>query len=180
MKYRQFEELPVWQAAIELAGKVFALTRSGALSGRGDLRNQIERAVISVSNNIAEGWERGTHEELLTFLYYARGSAGEVRSMLRFLEQDEEWTDRREQIASLIRLALDTSRQLGAWLESLKKSDDKGPRHRTEASYRAGEAVRRRDEFLEYLKQVQARGSSSTPEPAVFPPEDFDPPANAL
>ncbi len=135
MKYRQFEELPVWQAAIELAGKVFALTRSGALSGRGDLRNQIERAVISVSNNIAEGWERGTHEELLTFLYYARGSAGEVRSMLRFLEKDEEWTDRREQIASLIRLALDTSRQLGAWLESLKKSDDKGPRHRTEASY---------------------------------------------
>ncbi len=57
----------------------------GAFGGHPGLRDQIERAVVSISNNIAEGHERGTSEELLTFLYYARGSLGEVRSMLMFL-----------------------------------------------------------------------------------------------
>ena len=46
----------------------------------------LERAALSVSNNIAEGFERGTTNELLAFLYIARGSAGEVRSMMRVLE----------------------------------------------------------------------------------------------
>jgi four helix bundle protein len=45
------------------------------------LRDQLERAALSISNNIAEGFERGTTNELLAFLYVARGSAGEVRSM---------------------------------------------------------------------------------------------------
>ena len=47
--------------------------------------DQLERAVLSVSNNIAEGFERGTTNELLQFIYIARGSAGEVRSMLSLL-----------------------------------------------------------------------------------------------
>jgi four helix bundle protein len=46
------------------------------------LKDQIERAAVSISNNIAEAFERGTDQELLTFLYVARGSAREVRSML--------------------------------------------------------------------------------------------------
>lgn len=45
-------------------------------------RDQLDRAALSVSNNIAEGFERGTTNELLAFIYIARGSAGEVRSML--------------------------------------------------------------------------------------------------
>src|SRR5271169_3156022 len=85
MKYDKFEDLPVWQAAIELGRHVYALTEDPAFKGRYSLRNQIERAAVSVSNNIAEGFERGTNQELLTFLYIARGSAGEVRSMLCLL-----------------------------------------------------------------------------------------------
>ena len=87
MKYSRFEELPVWNAAIELAQRVLALTSNRAFARQPSLRSQIERAAVSVSNNIAEGFERGTTQELLTFLYIARGSAGEVRSMLCLFER---------------------------------------------------------------------------------------------
>ncbi len=87
MKYSRFEELPVWQSAVELAVRVYELTRRRAFRGPGDLVSQLRRAALSVSNNIAEGFERGTTAELLNFLYIARGSAGEVRSMLHFVER---------------------------------------------------------------------------------------------
>ena len=87
MTYERFEQLPVWQAAIDLASAVCALTETPPFHGRCSLRDQIERAAVSVSNNVAERFERGTKQELLTFLYIARGSAGEVRSMLCLLEK---------------------------------------------------------------------------------------------
>ena len=86
MKYERFEQLPVWQAAIELARRIYRLTKRPPLRRERNLRDQIERAAVSISNNIAEGFERGTTEELLTFLYIARGSAAKVRSMLCLFE----------------------------------------------------------------------------------------------
>lgn len=87
MKYERFEDLPVWQSAIDLATGVYAVTRDRLFVQSGDLRDQLRRAALSVSNNIAEGFERGSTAELLSFLYIARGSAGEVRSMLHFVER---------------------------------------------------------------------------------------------
>jgi four helix bundle protein len=55
MKYERFEDLPVWKAAIELAGRVYSLTEGPLFKGRFSLRDQIERAAVSISNNIAEG-----------------------------------------------------------------------------------------------------------------------------
>ena len=54
MKYERFEDLPVWQAAADLAVKVFAWSAHSWFRGKGDLANQIQRAALSVSNNIAE------------------------------------------------------------------------------------------------------------------------------
>ena len=85
MKYRRFEELPVWQDSAELARRVLEFTSLDPLRRHPGLRDQLERAALSVSNNVAEGFERGTTNELLAFLYIARGSAGEVRSMLQVL-----------------------------------------------------------------------------------------------
>jgi four helix bundle protein len=163
---RRFEELPVWQSAIRLAEGVFDLSESAALTGKPGLRDQIERAVLSVSNNIAEGWERGTHEELLTFLYYARGSCGEVRSMLRFLRRRTS-SGLGEEVEPLVEMALETSRQLGAWLESLKDSDSRGPRYRTASTRHDEEQSRRQAEFLEKLKRIQedAKRHPDPPEP---------------
>ena len=101
MKYSRFEELPVWNDAIELGRAVLALTSNRAFLRQRSLRDHIERASVSVSNNIAEGFERGTTQELLTFLYIARGSAGEVRSMLCLLERLPAFSDLKSQISDL-------------------------------------------------------------------------------
>ena len=87
MKYERFEDLPVWQAAADVAAKMFGWTAQAWFRGKGDLANQLQRSALSISNNIAEGFERGTTNELLQFLYIARGSAGEVRSMLGVMER---------------------------------------------------------------------------------------------
>jgi four helix bundle protein len=83
--YQRFEDLPVWQSAAELYGKVDDLLDRTPPRVSRSFRDQLERATLSISNNIAEGFERGTTNELLAFLYIARGSAGEVRSMLVLL-----------------------------------------------------------------------------------------------
>ena len=87
MKYERFEQLPAWQAAMTLAEKAYALTDHRAFARLRELKDQLRRAALSISNNIAEGFERGTTAELLAFLYIARGSAGEVRSMLIFCQR---------------------------------------------------------------------------------------------
>lgn len=127
MKYSNFEELPVWNAAIEFALKVFEFTVKGDFRGLGDVRNQLERAAVSISNNIAEGFERGTTTELIHFLYIAKGSSGESRSMLRLCERSSRFLDFRSEISDLILDAKSISRQLNGWIESLKNSDIKGP-----------------------------------------------------
>jgi len=99
MKYDRFEDLPVWKDAIELAVQVYALTADDAFKGQASLRDQLERAAVSVSNNIAEGLERGTTQELITSPYIARGSAGEVRSMLLLLNRMPKFSDLKSQIS---------------------------------------------------------------------------------
>ncbi len=87
MTYKQFEDLPVWEEAARLyAAADEFLDHEPSPVSRG-FRDQLDRAALSVSNNIAEGFERGTTAELLQFIYIARGSAGEVRSMLSVLER---------------------------------------------------------------------------------------------
>src|SRR5437763_7880043 len=105
MKYTRFEELPVWKASVELAVLTYGMTSRPALRRHRSLRDQIERAAVSVSNNIAEGFERGTTQELLTFLYIARGSAGEVRSMLCLLERITAFADLKSEISDLKSMA---------------------------------------------------------------------------
>src|ERR1043166_5698048 len=132
MKYSTFEELPVWSAATEFALSVFAFTNKAEFRGLGDTKNQLERAALSISNNIAEGFERGTTVELINFLYIARGSAGESRSMLRLCEGVERFSNFKSEISNLIGMAVNVSKQLHGWIESLKNSDIKGAKFLTE------------------------------------------------
>jgi four helix bundle protein len=139
MTYQRFEDLPVWQKAIELAEQVYDLTEAPGFKGSFSLRDQIERAAISVSNNIAEGFERGTTKELLAFLYVARGSAGEVRSMLCFMERRKAFQNFKSHISNLKSTEEACSRQLRGWAGSLQDSDIKGVRHLNQAALKAKE-----------------------------------------
>jgi len=134
MKYKNFEEIPVWNDAVSLAVKVFHLTEDRAFRGRGDIANQIQRATLSISNNIAEGFERGTTAELLQFLYYAKGSTGEVRSILHVIDRIDAFNHLKSEISNLKSVSLSISRQLGGWSFSLQESDIRGSRHLTEKS----------------------------------------------
>jgi four helix bundle protein len=100
--------------------------------GKGDLSNQIQRAALSISNNIAEGFERGTTRELLAFIYYARGSAGEVRSMLSVMEMMCEFDNLKSEISNLKLKAENISRQLRGWANSLQNSDIAGQKYLTD------------------------------------------------
>ena len=67
MKYSRFEELPVWKDAIELAVRVFTLTALPVFRRYRSVRDQIERASMSISNNVAEGFEEEPLRKLLRF-----------------------------------------------------------------------------------------------------------------
>ncbi|MDX6384598.1 MAG: hypothetical protein QOK48_2171 [Blastocatellia bacterium] len=157
MKYHRFEELPVWKAAMELAVGVFALTEKPSFRKYASLRNQLERAAVSVSNNIAEGFERGTTPELLTFIYISRGSAGETRSMLCLLERLPRIDDLKSEISDLRSNAESISRQLRGWADSLQNSDIRGTRYLTDKSRRLETQRRERDEFLNELAEIRNR-----------------------
>ena len=159
MGYKRFEELPVWQASIELALATYAITAQPPFRRQHSLRDQLERAAISVSNNIAEGFERGTNQELLTFLYISRGSAGEVRSMFCLLERMPGFRDLESGILNLKSSVESISRQLGAWIRSLRDSEMKGQRYVTEKTRRADKARQEREELLKKLEQIRTGGS---------------------
>ena len=140
MKCARFEDLPVWQAASDLALRTFTLGEKASLRRHRSLRDQIERAALSVSNNIAEEFERGTTPELLAFLYIARGSAGEVRSMLCVMERMSAFENLKSEISNFKSLAETISRQVRGWAQHLQDSPIRGQRYLTSKTREADQA----------------------------------------
>jgi four helix bundle protein len=79
MKFDRFEDIKTWQKAKELTLRIYIIFD---LSRDFGFKDQIQRASVSIMNNIAEGFERKSNNEFKYFLYIAKGSCGEVRSML--------------------------------------------------------------------------------------------------
>ena len=158
MQYKRFEDLPVWQDAAELARMVYEFMDLETFRRHPGLRDQLERAALSISNNIAEGFERGTTNELLAFLYIGRGSAGEVRSMLTVLAGWRKFSDLKSQIANLTGKSERISKQLYGWIESLKKSDIAGQRRLDEKAKNRYTNRKEREQFLEELRRISEKG----------------------
>jgi len=117
-KIESFEDLMVWQKGIELVKQVYLLTGEGSLSKDFGLKDQIRRAAVSVPTNIAEGFERASRKEYLLFLNIAKGSAGEVRSLLR-VALEVGYLDR-ARYGQLRESVLELSRYLSNHIRALK------------------------------------------------------------
>ena len=81
-KVECFEDLFIWQKAIEFAKEIYLLTDKKGVKNDFGLKNQMRDSVVSISSNIAEGFEHRSRKEYLNFLNIAKGSAGEIRSQL--------------------------------------------------------------------------------------------------
>jgi len=77
----KFEELDCWSVARELTSYVYRITRAESCRRDYGYVDQMRRAAVSVMNNVAEGFDRGSNKDFIRFLYIARASAAEVRSM---------------------------------------------------------------------------------------------------
>ncbi|MBD2611095.1 30S ribosomal protein S23 [Nostoc linckia z18] len=119
-KIETFEDLKVWQKGIDLVKQIYLRTKEGELSKDFGLRDQLRRATVSIPTNIAEGFERYSRKEYLNFLNIAKGSAGEVRSLLRvalevgYLDQPT--------YTQLSNQAMELSRMLSNQIQSINQS----------------------------------------------------------
>src|ERR1043166_4578483 len=155
-KYKHFEELPVWQEAARLYNAVLDLLEEPNVPITPGFRNQLDRASLSVSNNIAEGFERSTTHELLSFIAIARGSCGEVRSMTAVVKDRPKL---KRYIAALLRirkLAESCARQLTGWAGALDQMPFEGRRHLSHRERGNREAERKARDFrLNFLRNLK-------------------------
>ncbi|MBA4301125.1 MAG: four helix bundle protein [Cyclobacterium sp.] len=84
-KYERFEDLPVWQHAIRIGVRIYGLVDSEKLAKDYRAKDQLVGSAISISNNIAEGFEYNRNRQFIRYLEIAKGSAGELRSQLFLL-----------------------------------------------------------------------------------------------
>ncbi|MBR4188780.1 MAG: four helix bundle protein [Kiritimatiellae bacterium] len=111
--FKTFEEINAWQRARVLVKEVYAMTGCGEFSRDYGLKEQIQRAAVSICSNIAEGFERRGNKEFIHFLWIAKGSAAEVCSQLHNAKDIGYITD--EQFKSIY----DSARQVGGMLFNL-------------------------------------------------------------
>jgi len=115
---RRFEDLEAWKFGRELAQSVYSLTRKERFSKDFGLSDQIRRASVSVMTNTAEGFERGSNKDFVRFLFIARGSAGEVRSLL-YVALDQSYITE-EEFNTTQDLCIQTSRIIWGLVKSLR------------------------------------------------------------
>ena len=114
MRVTRFEDLLVWQKSINQSLLIYGLYAKNLDWG---FKNQIQRASVSIANNIAEGFDRSSDKEFKRFLFIALGSAGEVRSMnylafkLNYISS-EEYNDCNNQLIEISKMLNGLSRSL--------------------------------------------------------------------
>ena len=82
MVFRKFEDIEVWQDGRRVVKAIYKQTSIGIFEKDWGLRDQIQRAAVSICSNIAEGYARRGNKEMVKFLWIAKGSASEVQSQL--------------------------------------------------------------------------------------------------
>ena len=114
MKFETFEDILAWQKSEILAVNVYNKLRNCRDFG---FKDQLQRAVVSIGSNIAEGFERKSNKEFKQFLFIAKGSCAEVRSLLRLAFKLNYFTSL--DFNSLHSLSLEISKMLSGLIKTL-------------------------------------------------------------
>ena len=114
----RFEEIDAWVTARELTRLIYALTDQGNFAKDFGLKNQIQRASVSIMSNIAEGFESRTQARFIDYLGHAKASAGEVRCQL-YIAMDLSYMSQ-EQFKQVFDLADKVSRQIYNFMSYLE------------------------------------------------------------
>ncbi|AMQ57665.1 four helix bundle protein [Algoriphagus sanaruensis] len=122
MKANSFEELVIWQKSIAIGVQIYQLSDQPPLKNDYKSRDQLIGSAVSISNNIAEGFEYNNRIQFIRFLGYAKGSAGELRSQLALLVEvgrvsQEDYLVLKEELIGL-------SRQIKALITYLKNKKE--------------------------------------------------------
>lgn len=125
--FEKFEDIDAWKKGRQLCGRVYDLTRNESFSKDYSLKDQVRRASVSISSNIAEGFERDGRDEFIQFLSMSKGSAGELRSQL-YIAKDEGYISESD-FEECLSLCTEVSKLLNGLVQYLKDSDYKGRKY---------------------------------------------------
>jgi four helix bundle protein len=124
MTVKDFEELEIWKEGRRIAGEIYRLTKNSKFRRDFSLSGQIQKAVVSIMSNIAEGFERGGNQEFIQFLYVAKGSCGEVRSQV-YVALDQNYLEQ-EKADELINSLKRLSTMISNFINYIKRSGMRG------------------------------------------------------
>lgn len=124
----RFEDIDAWKKSRKLTREIYEVTSEGDFSKDFGLRNQIERASVSIMSNIAEGFERGGNKEFVQFLFQAKASCAEVKSQLYVAKDTNYISDK--SFKHLYELASEVSKLISGFISYLRKSSEEDFRDR--------------------------------------------------
>jgi four helix bundle protein len=124
MKIERFEDLEIWKLARDLYKCVFLVSSLEPFNSDFRLRDQIRASSGSVSDNIAEGFERGGNKEFVQFLYVAKGSCGETRNQ-SYRAFDSNYIDQKT-LDTMLNKTIILNQQISNFIKYLKSSNFRG------------------------------------------------------
>jgi len=131
-KIKRFEDLEIWKETVAIGVDVYRLTSTGRLERDYASRDQLHRAAISISNNIAEGFEYNRNTMFIKFLRYAKASAGELRSNL-FVLKEAQLVSESDNEALQTKLTT-ASKNISGFIKYLKDFEERKKRLETSTS----------------------------------------------
>jgi four helix bundle protein len=127
--FQRFEDIEAWQLGREITNQIYMCSNMGPFSRDFALRDQIRRASISITSNIAEGFERGGNKEFLQFLSNSKGSCGEVRSQI-YVALDQHYLNQQE-FDELYEKTTRASRMISGLMSYLQSTDLRGAKYKS-------------------------------------------------
>ena len=122
MKIEHFTDIESWKEARELVKNIYTITSKVPFAKDYGLKDQIQRASVSIMSNIAEGFDSGSNKMFINFLNYSYRSASEVESLL-FVAGDLKYINK-EKFDNLTELVIKTKKLIGGFIKYLKTSNN--------------------------------------------------------